>query len=66
MNIEKFVECELALETDVLEENQPERHFVHHESHTTWLGIKRAPTPWDAGNEPPELWHGQRRVASSS
>jgi hypothetical protein len=39
MTVEPLVECELAGETEVLGKNLPQRHFVHHKSHTTrpWL-----------------------------
>jgi hypothetical protein len=33
--VEKLVEWRLAGETEVLGENLPQRHFVHHKSHMT-------------------------------
>jgi hypothetical protein len=39
---------ELAGETEVLGENMPQCHFVHHTSHMTWSGF-------EPGS--PELWH---------
>jgi hypothetical protein len=35
MMMEKLVEWRLAGETEVLGENLPQRHFVHHKSHLT-------------------------------
>jgi hypothetical protein len=39
MNPEQSVEWELAEETEVLGENLPQRHFVHHKSHMTKPGL---------------------------
>jgi hypothetical protein len=38
--VEKLVEWRLAGETEVLGENLPQRHFVHHKSHMTSLGLE--------------------------
>jgi hypothetical protein len=42
MNMEQSVECELAGETEVLGENLPQCHFVHHKSHMTWARTRAA------------------------
>jgi hypothetical protein len=35
VTVEQLVEWRLAGETEVLGENLPQRHFVHHKSHMT-------------------------------
>jgi hypothetical protein len=40
--VEKLVEWRLAGETEVLGENLPQRHFVHHKSHMTRPGFEAA------------------------
>jgi hypothetical protein len=50
MNVEKSMEWELAGETEVLGENLPQYHFVHHKSHMTWPGLEPEPPQWEAGD----------------
>jgi hypothetical protein len=40
MIVEQSVECELAGETEVFQENLPQYHVVHHKSHMTWAGLE--------------------------
>jgi hypothetical protein len=43
MGVEQLVELELAGETEVLEENLPQRILVHHKSHMTRSGLEPGP-----------------------
>jgi hypothetical protein len=40
MSVEQSVEWELARETEVLGENLPQCHIVHHKFHMTWSGLE--------------------------
>jgi hypothetical protein len=48
--VEKLVEGRLAEETEVLGENLPLHHFVHHKSHMTRPGFEPGPPRWEAGD----------------
>jgi hypothetical protein len=41
ISVEQLVEWELAWETEVVGENLPKYHFVHHKSHMNWPGLER-------------------------
>jgi hypothetical protein len=44
--VDQFVEWRLAGETEVVGENLPYYHFVHHKSHMTWPGLEPGPPQW--------------------
>jgi hypothetical protein len=54
ISVEQPVEWELAGETEVLEENLPQDHFVYHKLHVTWPEIE----PCRRGGKPNCLSYG--------
>jgi hypothetical protein len=61
VTVEQLVEWRLAGETEVLGENLPQRHFVHHKSHMTRPGLEPGPPRWESSDQQLELWHGPTR-----
>jgi hypothetical protein len=57
VRMENFVEW-MAGETEVLGENLPRRHFVHHKSHLSRPGIEPGPQRWEASDWPLKLRRG--------
>jgi hypothetical protein len=41
------VEWELAGENEVLGENLPQDHFIHHKPHMTWAGLEPGQPQWE-------------------
>jgi hypothetical protein len=50
MNVEQSVEWKLLGETEVVGENMPQWHFVHHKSHMAWPELESQPPRWEAGD----------------
>jgi hypothetical protein len=48
--VEQLVEWRLAGETEVLGENLPQRHFVHHKFHMTRRGLEPEQPRWEASD----------------
>jgi hypothetical protein len=56
------VELNWQGKTNNSEKNLSQYHFVHHKFHMDWPGIEPGPPRWEAGEYPPEPWHGQNSL----
>jgi hypothetical protein len=45
-----MMSVEQSVETEVLEENLTQCHYVHHKSHMTWPGLEPGPPRYEAGD----------------
>jgi hypothetical protein len=50
MIVEQLVECELAGETEVLGENLPQCHYIHHKSNMTLPRLEPGPPRLEDGD----------------
>jgi hypothetical protein len=50
VTVEQLMEWRLAGETEVLGENLPQRHFVHHKSHMNRPGLEPGQPRWEASD----------------
>jgi hypothetical protein len=50
MMMKNLVEWRLAGETEVLGENLPQRHYVHHKFHLIRPGLELGPPRWEASD----------------
>jgi hypothetical protein len=48
--VKQLEEYRLAGETEILGENLPQWHFVHHKSHMSWPGIEPGTPQWEASD----------------
>jgi hypothetical protein len=48
--VEQLVELRLAGETEILGENLPQLHFVHHKFHMTRPRLEIGPPRWEASD----------------